>query len=768
MTQHTDLDRQLHTRVPFISRWLRTRAADRLLQAGSADALALLIRASASDDADIAALAAETLARRPDWQVVNAVCAAWAEQRHPALADLIRTHAWVATDPPPVRVLSALCAGQEALLTTIRAGMVEPLAHACADSDPQIAAAARRVLRNLARPEAREALCRLAMVGEPLEARAAALDAGYTPRDLRWRALFFLLTGQFEAYDRADPHGSLLGAIYVQAREPLRRRIMAEAERAGRRAWMQGIGTVRRRRRVADLSDPEWQTITTALREGCRYEDAWRLARVAPLRVAERLLNWLGSTEWLPDHVSMPSRFIELVRLARRCPDWPATFGRLHVTMPDHTRGITSLAISPDGRLLACGTGAGDVQLWRLPEGTLVATRRLHPWVVTSLAISPDGRLLASASPVGPIRLWNLPEPGALLAATPQRNPEPLELDGRHPVQFAPDGKVLVSGSATGLIRLWRMPSGDAAAALEGHQGRVLRLAISPDGKLLVSGGGDVATIAQRVRATPADRTVRLWNLTDRTALGVLAEESASVEGLAFSADGRTLVSAGARLHLWRLTEQLQLAGAARTPESGTTSTTLRHTATLRTLEGSAPMVLSPDGSLLAAVASDGALRIWQPNMSELPITPEASPAPVACLAVSPDGGLLAGAGVDGAIWLWDANGRLHGILHGHTGHVAHLAFTPNGLTLISGSADGTARIWACGLARLGSMPASRITQIERTWAQDALRDTRTPTHERSWLEFLLELTYRPRRPAGLTATPNPPICVGELEIDLA
>src|SRR5262249_13536326 len=63
--------------------------------------------------------------------------------------------------------------------------------------------------------------------------------------------------------------------------------------------------------------------------------------------------------------------------------------------LPGVTSGVRCVAISPDGRLLAAGNEAHEVQLWELPGGKEAAILRDHPATIGSLAFSPDNRTLA-------------------------------------------------------------------------------------------------------------------------------------------------------------------------------------------------------------------------------------------------------------------------------------------------------------------------------------------------------------------------------------
>jgi WD40 repeat protein len=72
-------------------------------------------------------------------------------------------------------------------------------------------------------------------------------------------------------------------------------------------------------------------------------------------------------------------------------------------------------------------------------------------------------------------------------------------------VAFSPDGKLLASCANKGFwpkdrsVRLWRVEDGTLLNILEQHDGDVLKVAFSPDGTLIASGG--------------ADNVVRLWGI---------------------------------------------------------------------------------------------------------------------------------------------------------------------------------------------------------------------------------------------------------------
>ena len=333
---------------------------------------------------------------------------------------------------------------------------------------------------------------------------------------------------------------------------------------------------------------------------------------------------------------------------------WDAKTGQHKATLTGHTRGVLSVAFSPDGGTLASG-GRDDntVRLWDAKTGQHKATLTGHWGWVFSVAFSPDGGTLASGSLDSTVRLWD--------AVTGQHKATLTGHTGRvYSVAFSPDGKTLASGGNDATVRLWDAVTGQHKATLTGHWGWVFSVAFSPDGKTLASGGNDAA--------------VRLWDAATGQHKATIMGHTYWVESVAFSPDGGTLASGSG-------------AGTVRLWDAKTG----QHKATLTGHTNSVSSVaFSPDGGTLASGSSDKTVRLWDAKTGQHNATLGHTNS-VISVAFSPDGNTLAsGSGLE--VRLWDAKTGQHKATLGHTDWVFSVAFSPDGNTLASGSRE--VRLW--------------------------------------------------------------------------
>jgi cytochrome c len=185
-----------------------------------------------------------------------------------------------------------------------------------------------------------------------------------------------------------------------------------------------------------------------------------------------------------------------------------------------HQGPIVALAVSPDGTTLASASWDRTVRLWPLAGGPPVVLEG-HRENVNGVAFTSDGTAVVSAGYDATVRIWPLPQPASPIVA---ELPAPLNA-----VTTAPDDEIAAAG-ADGRV-YFLSPSGKRLGAAQALSTPVVALAISRDGASIATAGitGAVALI---------DRN-------SRSVIRTLAGRGVPVWALAFLPDGRTLLTAG-------------------------------------------------------------------------------------------------------------------------------------------------------------------------------------------------------------------------------
>ena len=168
---------------------------------------------------------------------------------------------------------------------------------------------------------------------------------------------------------------------------------------------------------------------------------------------------------------------------------WNVGTGETVQTLEGHTDRVFGMAFSPDGRLLATGSGMGPsdvsdftVKIWDLETGQKLRSLKGHGGDVHAVTFSPDGALVASASIDYTVKVWDVKR-GELVHTL-------WHQDGLWDVDFSPDGALLASGGVARKVRLWDVATGEELPVLR-HDDELLAVAFSPSGALLATAGYD-------------------------------------------------------------------------------------------------------------------------------------------------------------------------------------------------------------------------------------------------------------------------------------
>ncbi len=164
----------------------------------------------------------------------------------------------------------------------------------------------------------------------------------------------------------------------------------------------------------------------------------------------------------------------------------PSGIWRCLHTLNEHSGSVESVAISPDGRILASGSSDKTINLWELNTGRLLYTMKGHSTIVRSVAFSPDGKTLASSSNIdttnGNIKLWDV-----YTGKLRQTLGGGLSTFRVNSLAFNPEGNIIATGQVN-IIKLWDLKTGKELDTLWGHAIDVNSLAFTPDGQFLVAG----------------------------------------------------------------------------------------------------------------------------------------------------------------------------------------------------------------------------------------------------------------------------------------
>jgi WD40 repeat protein len=423
-----------------------------------------------------------------------------------------------------------------------------------------------------------------------------------------------------------------------------------------------------------------------------------------------------------------------------------------YMSLPGEYGCAYSAAVSPDGATLVTGHQDGKILVWDLRAGKVVKTLDKHGTRVWSLAFSPDGTRLVSGGGD-----WDMNSTGALYAWDTATWKVVHEMTEHEDLVFqavvSPDGKQVASCSRDQTVRVWDLATGKVQHVLRMHAAGVRTLAFTRDGKRLYSGGFDgrlqlwdpvagkavdgwglgVAGV-ERMRLSPDGKTLALalktgnnagypalWDVEKNEIVRKLAAHDGRVNDVAFSPDGKTLVSAGGRYQAnpryeagpvgpWVVSVSVTRDGRTTSRPAPVSEVRLWDVDTrspLAALPGSKSWVetvqFTPDGGRLVAASGiagqPGDVRVYElAGVRAKAVLP--APGGLSCGKFSPDGSRFATGGTNGSLVLWEVSKALAGdaaaktVIPAHKGVVRNLAWTADGTRLVTSGEDGVVHVW--------------------------------------------------------------------------
>ena len=371
--------------------------------------------------------------------------------------------------------------------------------------------------------------------------------------------------------------------------------------------------------------------------------------------------------------------------------------GKETTALRGHTRQVTAVAFSPDGKLLATGDKDGSVRVWGAIMGEEQATLLGHHGDVLAVRFTPDSQRIISVGRDRNVKTWeSASREGRLLTKYPSNfspigNPVfsadakrfalksldrivvfngttgarlrkiPIKSDYRTGMALSPDGKRLVSGSTTAMI-CWDVATGHKDVDFSQEGGGPTHIVWSPDGR--------------RIAAGTVGKNLCVWNAGSGQKLLTLVK-GREVAGLAFSPDGTRLVSAfrNGTMTVWNT-------------NTGKNMYNIRQGKSLYV-----GVWYSPDGKYIATCVGRN-VRLFNAADRQEAVTLHGDGNEVTCVAFSPDGKRLVSGSRSAPMKIWETSTGKELLTFSHARDLRGVAFSLDGRSLFTaGNSDGV-RVW--------------------------------------------------------------------------
>ncbi|HNR33557.1 MAG TPA: protein kinase [Candidatus Hydrogenedentes bacterium] len=379
---------------------------------------------------------------------------------------------------------------------------------------------------------------------------------------------------------------------------------------------------------------------------------------------------------------------------------WETPSGKERFAVNAHLDFIGALAFTTDGGCVVTASSDRTAKTWDAANGRELETLRGHNGAIMDLSIADSGERLATTSYDGTTKIWDIGADRRLYDMTAA-------------AYCAAKGQL--AGAVGNEAILWDAQTGREIMHFAGHAAKIYQLAVSPDGARLATAAGETAD------GRHFD-LIRVWDTASGKALHALEAKGQKVMQLRFDPLGaRLAVRAGNVLQVWDMAtgeERLSVPEAlgfafsddgslfcAGTSQGDVTvyDAAMKERFSVKTEAAfGVTLAFSPDSQsligssdVLAGDSYEGHLHFWSAADGQPIRAIKAHKGHVAYIAYAPDGRVFATAGADKLAKVWEAeSGNELLALSGHASEVASVAFTPNGQRIATASADGTFKLW--------------------------------------------------------------------------
>jgi WD40 repeat protein/class 3 adenylate cyclase len=232
-------------------------------------------------------------------------------------------------------------------------------------------------------------------------------------------------------------------------------------------------------------------------------------------------------------------------------------------------------------------------------------------------------------------------------------------------IAVSPDGKYILSGSEDNTAKLWETATGKEIRTFKGHCGWVCGVCFSPDGKFVLTGS--------------YDHTLKLWETATGKEIHTFTGHTHWITGVCFSPNGKYIVSGS-----WDKTIKLW-----------DTETGLEVAAFKGHGNAVACVGFSPDGKYIISGSYDNTVKLWKVATGTEVRTFNGHEHPVWSVGIVSGGKQAVSASKDGTVKLWEiATGKELQTFQGHGAYIDSAGISGDSMHIVSGSRDNTLELW--------------------------------------------------------------------------